>query len=302
MKWNALSQIVFLALCIGGVMSRTATAQFAAEVVSYDQGTTPAIEFGSGLPYNTSAAAIGSPARFINDSSFPSVVSPFSPPYLRDQIVSIGEGGELTLRLSNYALPLATAPQIGVFSNVGVVDPNYTGQAGSPATTFGTDSAKVEVSPDGVTWISLGKIAFDIPTNGYTDLANPYAGAPGSALTDFQQPFIGSLSDFSGLKYSNGGSDMLALLGGSGGGKWLDLTGTGLAKVGFIRFSVADDGNSNTKLHFELDGVSISHAALGGATVPEPASVVLVAELLMLLVGGGRRALLARARHNRHEL
>jgi hypothetical protein len=294
MRLNAQLQVAFFVLAIVTVMGRIATAQFATEIVSYDQGTTPAIDFSSGLPYNISAAAIGSPARFTNDSSFPSIVSPFSPPFLRDQIVSIGEGGELTLRLSNYALPLATAPQIGVFSNVGIVDTNYpTGQAGSPATTFGTDSAKVEVSPDDVSWISLGKIDFDIPTNGYTDIASPYAGAPGNALSDFQKPFTGSLSDFSELKYNNGGGDILSLLDGSGGGKWLDLAGTGLPKVGFIRFSVADDGNSATKLNFELDAVAISHAALGGATVPEPASVLLVAELLAMLVVGRWRACVA---------
>ena len=133
----------------------------------------------------------------------------------------------------------------------------------------------------GLAW---GKSRSDIPTNGYTDLTDPYATVPGTALSDFQQPFSGSLSDFSGLRYSNGGSDMLALLGGSGGGKWLDLTGTGLPKVGFIRFSVADDGNANTKLNFELDGVSISHAALGTATVPEPASIFLAAGGMLVLV------------------
>jgi hypothetical protein len=275
--------VKLLAFAVVVGLSRLTAAQYAAQVVSYDPGTTPFFDFSSNMPYNLAASALGSPERFINDSPFPSVVSPFSPPYLRSQIVSIGEGGELTLRLSNYALPLATAPQIGIFSNVGISDTSYpTGQAGSPATTFGFDSAKVEVSADGASWVSLGKIAFDIPTNGYTDLTDPYAASPGSALSDFQQPFTGSLSNFSGLKYSNGGSDILGLLAGSGGGKWLDLTGTGLPKVGFIRFSVADDGNASTKMNFELDGVSIAHAALGTATVPEPATIGLIAAALII--------------------
>lgn len=265
-----------------------AAAQYAVQVVSYNQGTNPAIDFETNLPQNLSQAALGEPTR-LNGGDFPAVVSPFDPPFRRSDIVSIGEGGQLTLRLSNYALPLAASPQIGIFSNVGIIDTSYpTGQAGSPATTFGFDSAKVEVSPDGASWISLGKIAFDIPTNGYTDLTDPYATAPGSVLSDFQQPFTGSLSDFSGLKYSNGGSDILGLLAGSGGGKWLDLTGTGLPKVGFIRFSVADDGNASTKLNFELDGVSISHAALGTATVPEPTSTFLAAVGMLALVIGRR--------------
>jgi hypothetical protein len=45
--------------------------------------------------------------------------------------------------------------------------------------------------------------------------------------------------------------------------------------VGYIRFSVPDDGNPSIGQNFELDAVSISHAALGGATVPEPTAIAL---------------------------
>ena len=128
-----------------------------------------------------------------------------------------------------------------------------------------------------MSWSSLGNTPFDIPSNGYTDLTDPYSGVAGSAPSDFQQPFTGNLNDFSGLKYYDaGGGDILGLLAGSGGGKWLDISGTGLSQVGYIRFSVADDGTSR-KFNFELDAVSVSHAALGGATVPEPASIFLAA-------------------------
>jgi hypothetical protein len=196
---------------------------------------------------------------------------------LSSEIVSVGEGGHLTLRLSNYAVPQPAGPEIGLFSNVGLIDVNYPfGKAGSPAGTFGPpDSALVEVSANGTAWVSLGKVTLEVPTNGYTDLTDPFAGAPGSVPSDFQQPFTGSLSSFDGLKYFDaGGPDMLDLLAGSGGGKWLDISGTGLAQVGYIRFSLADDGSAGTKLNFEIDGVSVSHAALGGA-VPEPAAITL---------------------------
>ncbi|HEY4232233.1 MAG TPA: PEP-CTERM sorting domain-containing protein, partial [Lacipirellulaceae bacterium] len=66
-----------------------------------------------------------------------------------------------------------------------------------------------------------------------------------------------------------------------GGGKWLDISGVGLTEVGFIRFSVADDGTSR-KLNFELDAVSVSHAALGTAT-PEPATSGLIAMALVTI-------------------
>lgn len=287
-------------LIIVGV-TRQADAQYAVQVVSYNQGTTPAFDFSTSMPYNLESAALGSPERFTGEGVFPGAVTPFSPPFLRDEIVSIGEGGQLTLRLSNYAIPQAGGPEIGVFSNPGLIDANYpNGQAGSPASTFGFDSALVEVSADGASWVSLGDTAFDIPTNGYNDLTDPFSGVPGSVPSDFQQPFTGSLSSFSGLQYYNaGGGDILGLLAGSGGGKWLDISGTGLSQVGYIRFSVADDGTSR-KFNFELDAVSISHAALGAATVPEPATLVLAVQAILVVDFVRRRIRMARARHDRN--
>ena len=245
-------------------------AQYAAQVISYSPGTTPAGGF------TTAAAALGQPERFTGEGVFPGVVSPFNPPFLSNEIVSIGEGGQITLRLSNYALPVGGgALEIGVFESVGIADTNYpNGQAGSPATAFGPDKAIVEVSADGIGWVGLGNILFDVPANGYTDVSSPYSSVPGSALSDFQQPFTGNLASFNGLPYSHPSNfDMLDLLNGSGGGTWLDISGTGLPQVGFIRFSVPDDGNPNVGQNFELDAVSISHAAMGAPT-PEPATIL----------------------------
>jgi hypothetical protein len=283
MKKQLALSITLVAMLVT-VYSPRVVAQYAVQVVSYSAGTTAAVEFGSGLPFDMSAAALGEPERFTGEGVFPGVVTPFNPPFLRNEIVSIGEGGQLTLRLSNYAIPQAGAPEIGVFAHPGLIDDdnvNFSGLATNPASAFSVKSAFVDVSADGVSWASLNSglsIPFDIPSNGYTDLTDPYSPVAGSAPSDFQQPFAGSLSDFSGLKYYNpGGPDILGLLAGSGGGKWLDISGTGLSKVGFIRFSVADDGNPNVKLNFELDAVSVSHAALGAATVAEPASIGLAA-------------------------
>jgi hypothetical protein len=290
MKKQLGSIIALVAVAFILHLPQMAEAQYAVQVVSYNQGTTPAFDFNSSMPYNLQTAALGSPERFTGEGIFPGAVTPFSPPFLRDELISIGEGGQLTLRLSNYAIPQAGAPEIGIFSNPGLNDTDYpNGLAGTPATTLGTDSALVEVSADGVSWTSLGDTAFDIPTNGYTDLTDPFSVVPGSVTSDFQQPFTGSLNSFSGLKYYNaGGGDILGLLAGSGGGKWLDISGAGLAQVGYIRFSVADDGTSR-KFNFELDAVSVSHAALGAATVPEPATAFLLAQSLLVLGFGRRR-------------
>jgi hypothetical protein len=207
----------------------------------------------------------------------------------------VGEGGQLTLRLSNYVIPQAGGPEIGVFENVGLIDTSFpNGVAGTPAATFGIDRAVVDLSADGTSWVSLGNIAFDIPANGFTDVTDPFASTAGSVLSDFQRPFTSNLASFSGLRYFDAsGPDLLDLLAGSGGGTWLDISDTGLEQVGFIRFSVADDLNATSSLNFELDAVSISHAAMGAAVVPEPATVpvAMLAAVLSTLIAGHQRRL-----------
>jgi hypothetical protein len=247
-------------------------AQYGAAVLSYDEGATPATGF------TTPSAATGQPERFTGEGVFLGIVSPFNPPFGANEIVSVGEGGHIVLRLSHYAIPQAAGPEIGVFENVGLVDVNYpNGQAGSPAATFGPlDSANVDVSTDGTQWVSLGNKTFDAPTNGYTDLTDPYWSKPGGVPSDFQKPFLGGLSSFDGLRYSDDSfPDIREMLAGSGGGTWLDISGTGLSQVGFVRFSLADDLDANTRLNFELDAVSIASGAVGGPVVPEPATAIM---------------------------
>jgi len=80
----------------------------------------------------------------------------------------------------------------------------------------------------------------------------------------------------------------LGVLNGSGGGTWLDISATGLAQVGFIRFSVENDNNAATNLNFELDALSIATPAIGPATVPEPSAGLLMVfgALVMLRLRG----------------
>lgn len=271
---TTLLPIVVLSFCSSWVH-----AQYGAAVVAYDPGATPATGF------TTAAAAIGQPERFTGEGAFLGVVSPFNPPFGQNEIVSVGEGGHIVLRLSHYAIPQAAGPEIGVFENVGLVDVNYpNGQAGSPAATFGPlDRAIVDVSSDGIEWVSLGNKTFDVPTNGYTDLADPYWSKPGGVPSDFQKPFLGSLSSFDGLRYSDAsGLDILEVLAGSGGGTWLDISAAGLSQVGFIRFSLSDDLDPNTRFNFELDAVSIANGAVGSLTVPEPTAIIYCLTLIGL--------------------
>jgi hypothetical protein len=264
---------IAVAMMAPAAMSATperAAAQYAVEVISYDAGHAPA------AGYTNSGVALGSPERFTGEGVFPGVVSPFSPPFLPSELVSIGEGGHLTLRLSHFAIPQAGAPEIGLFSNVGLIDVAFpSGMAGSPAATFGFEAAGVEVSENGIDWVFADFIDFNMPTNGFTDLSDPFASTPGSVPSDFQQPFVASLSSFDGLKYSDAlGPDILELLAGSGGGNWIDISAAGLSRVGYVRVTVPADLDPIDS-HLELDAVSISHAALGPPTVPEPTAITL---------------------------
>jgi len=273
---------------MAGMASQAMADGFAGRVVSYNAGATPAArtywqdEFPWGLMETAiltdPSSALGEPARFVDEPhhtlSPGSIVSPFSPAANEDQIVSIGEGGSLTLELENYAV-VGPGADIGLFTNLGLQDAGWPdGKAGDPAGPFGIiDSAIVEVSYDRSSWISLGTLTPDVPTSAWTDASEPYAASTaGLTAADFSAPFAGRLSDFDGKTLA----EINTMLAGSGGGYWLDLSGTGLIEIGYIRFSVPDDGDAGAFGNFELDAVSIASGHLG-APLPEPCSMSLLA-------------------------
>ena len=79
-----------------------------------------------------------------------------------------------------------------------------------------------------------------------------------------------TLSSFDGLTET----EALALYAGSGGGKGIDLTGTGLSWIRYVRVT-----NSNPDWNVEID------AFADVAAIPEPAAILVVmgASLLGLM-------------------
>lgn len=259
---------------LGLAAAAAAQSPWAVEVVSYDEGATATPGF------TNPQVALGSPERFTGESAFPSVVSPFSPPYEADEIVSIGEGGHLTLRFEMGIRNDAANPfgvDLILFGNGGFFDSDFpNGVVGDPPGTFGLDRAELSISADGIGFVSLGEITEGFfPAMGYVD-SGPFDTEPGAAPTDFRLPVDPSLTldDFAGADYDT----LRALYAGSGGGAPIDIAPSGLEEAFYVRLSLADDGDPDTFLSVEVDAFSV---------VPAPATGAL--SLLCLSAAGLRR-------------
>jgi hypothetical protein len=96
----------------------------------------------------------------------------------------------------------------------------------------------VSVSRNGTNFVPLNKgqpIVFDAPTNYYLDtpIVNDFQ-ALGSVSSNQSLPWLGTLSSLSGLNYAQ----IKTSFNGSSGGNWLNLSGSNLPDINYIRFDV----------------------------------------------------------------
>lgn len=245
------------------VAQKSTADPWADQVVSYVPGSSPA--FG----YSDPTTALGEPERFTGEVfGFPSVVSVFSPAFGAEELVSIGEGGSLTVKFNE---PITNSPthKFGadfiVFGNAGLIDEAYPqGKVSTPAAMFGTETMHVSVSADGLTYVPVGAFTEGFfPSQAYLD-SGPYDTTPGFVPTDFTIPVnpAFTLSDFSGLTLSG----VHALYDGSGGGTPIDISSTGLGSVQYVRIDLPDDGDPFSFAHVEVEALS---------AVPEPTTALL---------------------------
>ncbi|MGI9013548.1 MAG: hypothetical protein ACR2GY_04780 [Phycisphaerales bacterium] len=235
---NAIAVVVFASI-INVVSSSDATAgddHFADRVIAYEQGA------GGNPDYANPLTTLGRPERFTGEGLFPSVVSPFSPPFGLDEIVSIGSGGFLTVAFDTPVVDDPSNPfgiDLIIFANTAFIDSNYPN--GIVGGVFGDDGGTIEVSADGNRWFTIaGQPADDLfPTLGFLD-AGPYDDTRGVVPSRFTRPVNPSLTlnDFMGLSHA----EVLALYDGSGGGSGVDIGSTGLSEISFVRISHAGDG------------------------------------------------------------
>jgi hypothetical protein len=234
-----------------------AFGQYAESVVDYQPGTLS----GSFTNFTLAPAALGQPSRS-TPGPFGGPVEPFSPPYLNSQVVSIGSGGWLTVRLD---APIVNDPvhpfgiDFLIFGNAGFVITNgdFSGGGITDGTLFGPNSgqSRISVSPDNLNWYALDPVLAPLvdalyPTDGSGDFSMPV----NPALRE--EDFAGR--DLAGLR---------ALYAGSGGGAGFDLAWArdthgapvSLASAQFVRVDLQGG-------HAEIDGV---------VAVPEPGGGIL---------------------------
>jgi hypothetical protein len=205
-----------LALLGVGAINELHAQNFANTVVDYAPGT------GYAVRYTNLGAVLGEPSRV---NPFEDPTEPFNPPYGTNQILSLGEGGFVTVE---FHTPILNHPRnifgldFTIFGNSGFIITNTFDLAtfelvGEPATDgslFGqnTGSTRVSVSRDGESFYELDPsraptVDFLFPTDGIGDFGRPV------------DPIL-TQSDFAGLALQQ----IRSLYNGSGGGAAYDIS------------------------------------------------------------------------------
>jgi hypothetical protein len=240
-------------------------------VVQYTAGTAP-------TGYQAPSAALGElnpDTNAGNDFGY-GALTPFNAVWQGSQMVGIGAGGTLTLHLAQ------TAGSIGVHTGVGLNNKSPgNGQNTDPASAYTNPRQSfVEVSTDGVVFVPIGVVDFDIPSNYFDQgITSPtFQGSPGTRAADFGKPFDGVMGDFDGKDWAG----TLDVLGGSMGGEWLHVSSILPAGANFVRFGVPLG---------QVDPMYVDAVAV--VPIPEPTSAIVLATACALVLGSRR------ARRNR---
>jgi hypothetical protein len=251
-------KIPFWALAIAGasLVSPVHADTFADAVIAYNPGT------GFAAGFTNPAVALGQPTTN---------VTPFSPAFLKTQIVSLGAGGSLTVRFdtpiqnnsaNSYGLDFT------VFGNSGftITNGNFSGGGITDGSLFGnnTGSTRVWVSADNLTYYQLNPLLAPV-----VDGLFPTAGTGNFNLP--VNPALGQ-SAFAGQNFAG----IAALYGGSAGGTSFDISwaqdslgnSVFLSDIDYVRVDVLT-GKS------EIDGFAVVAA-------PEPAAWALLLSGLAL--------------------
>lgn len=214
--------------------------------------------------FSESTSVLGPPERNTGDGGpFAGQVTSWNPPFGRDEIVSIGAGGELVVRFEQPVMDNPNDVWFGIdlliFSNAfylssvqGVVDVK-------------NEPGRIQVSQTAEpgSWHDIPGVFADdaYPTEAYTNGTGPFA-YDGTIPSDFTIP-VNPAFDPTGLTYTQ----VVTGYQGSGGGTGVDISATGLPWIQFVRVYQDADDLFSTEIDAFADVDPIA------TTTPEPTSL-----------------------------
>ncbi len=238
-KWAV--HFFFLFICV----RHAGAAIFARSVLSFEQGTDQ-FQF---YRYDDPGSALGVSPRVTDVFGGVHFTGPFNNPWQRKDVVSVGLGGYLTLELEQSVKVESGVKALGIFTFQQFLLQGGWGTDAKPTLFYPSMQARVYVSEKGRDWVGVNEgdlISFDIPANGFN--------GDGSDA-DYGKPHDLTVGELGGLPKA----EIIARYDGSAGGTWLDLSGTGLDRVGYVRFEV----DADQAFSFQLEGVSINSDLAG---------------------------------------
>ncbi len=279
MKLTSLATSLTLGLALTSLAHVASAANpWADGVVDYVQGGAVGKDWVTQEPFTAPQSAIGEPTRFAGTpETFGAATTPFSSAYRSYEIVSLGSGGSLTLQFSEPVVDHPLNPygiDLLIFGNS-----FYSIDFGAGTATGAIDAniGKIEVSANGVDYVEIsGGADGKFPTVGYLDVTDPFASTAGVVLSDFTKPVNpAAFANVVGLNTAQ----IIAAYDGSGGGSGIDLAGSGLSSISFVRI-LNPVGSLRT---IEIDALADVRA------VPEPATIGMLALTATGIVAMRRR-------------
>lgn len=281
-------------------------SDFATSVVNYVKGNGVGSDWISGASFDNTTAALGRPTVdttgdgwFISMDS-PVPVVPCYAPSRAFEVVTIGEGGSLTVKFDHQVHNDPGNPygmDFTIFGNAFQLAGGADGWSNGDPTkitmtsTLFANPATVSVSKDGTTWFTfssgpeasgfaptLGRVYDPAHPDGSIGAWNQWWGVPTDPTVPLD-PTATSLS-LGGLTVAQAAQ----LYGDSAGGTSFDIGGLGLDWIQYVRIDVPSGASAVTSVDAFADV----------AAVPEPASMAL------FLTGLGAAA--ARVRRHKRRL
>jgi len=259
-----------VAMVASTAYSTQAADPWADNVVEYLPGTGISNDFLTGTPFDDATTVIGEPTRFTSDTAnFGGATTPLQSAFRNDELVSIGEGGSLTV---SFDEPVTDDPNnpygidLLIFGNSFLFgtffNPDFSFNPAGTADGVASEGGIVELSDDGVNFVPVTNVEADglYPTYGYADLLDPFPAVAGNVLTDFTKP-VDPAFDVVGKTFV----EIIAGYDGSGGGAGIDIGSLGFSQITYVRISNPMGATSVPEIDAFADV----------AAVPEPASLSL---------------------------